>query len=132
VYGTLTANGALVVEGNAEFRGEASFEKQATFEEEVIQEGETKFIGRPTFNSDTAGFAMVKTGQDRVHVTFEQEYAQRPPVKISLGDGKFSQYHYENLTTTGFDIVLTAPTTEELKFTWMAFAVNGVKTTVNQ
>ena len=52
-------------------------------------------------------------------------------VSISLGEGKFATYSYRNVTADGFEIVLQQPAEEELKFSWIALAVDNVRTSVN-
>jgi hypothetical protein len=42
------------------------------------------FEGRPTFNKDTAGFAVVKKDASEVEIKFDKEYAQTPLINISI------------------------------------------------
>lgn len=92
---------------------------------------DVEFEGTPEFNKDAGGYAVIKTGSNRIHVQFDKEFTNRPPVKVTLSNGKFATYSYENLTTTGFDIVVQSPTSEDLTFSWIALPTNGTQTFVN-
>ena len=48
------------------------------------------FFGRPYFNSDTAGFAVVKQGQTNVEVTFDKEYSDQPIVSANISLDKIA------------------------------------------
>jgi hypothetical protein len=121
VIGNLTTNGALIVYGDV------------------------SFIGRPTFNKDTAGFAVVKKGQRKVNITFEKEYLAPPVVTanlvwdiddetISVADqlnGFFipmTNFVITKATTKGFSILLDEPAIKDAKFSWIAIAVKDAKT----
>ncbi len=132
VLGNLEAQGGLVVGGPAEFKGESVFEKLATFVGNVIFRGDVQFLGRPTFNKDTAGTAVVKAGDTEVEVQFEREY-ENPPVvtaSLNLSEDTASQvltsapsYGVISATTKGFKIRLAAAATSDLQFSWMAISV---------
>ncbi|MBI2020028.1 SH3 domain-containing protein [Candidatus Daviesbacteria bacterium] len=51
---------------------------------EVLFKGDVEFEGRPIFNKDTAGFALINKDASEVEVIFETEYAQTPLVNISI------------------------------------------------
>ena len=139
VLGKLTVQGGLTVESLAEFKGETIFEKLTSFLGDVF------FIGRPTFNRDTAGFAVIKKGQRKVNITFEKEYLVPPVVTtnlvwdiddetISVADqlnGFFipmTNFVITKATTKGFSILLDEPAIGDAKFSWIALAVKDVKT----
>ncbi len=121
----LLANSGLTVMGNAHFAGNALFDQLVTFG------GNVSFGGTATFNNDTAGYAVISSGNQVVHVEFTKPYAQPPVITISLGGGKFASYSYDNVTANGFDIVLENPATQELKFSWTATSVHDVRTASN-
>jgi hypothetical protein len=109
---------------------------------------DVEFIGRPYFNSDTAGFAQISQGDKEVTITFDKEYLDNPIVNatLSLG-GKLNdsnadsaqealvqslfdqglQYAVIKRTAKGFAIVLNKPAPENLEFSWTAFAVKNPK-----
>jgi hypothetical protein len=82
-----------------------------------------------TFNSDTAGFAVIHPTQQGVAVKFDKPYEQTPVVVVSLKNGLFEQFSYTDLTPQGFRIVLPKSATGELQFSWFAANVKDVKTT---
>ncbi len=96
VLGRLETQGGLIVGGPAEFKAPTLFEALVTFVQNVIFRGDVSFLGnvkylsditfqgRPTFNKDTAGFAVIYKDADTVEVVFEKEYAQIPLVNISI------------------------------------------------
>ena len=60
------------------------FRNVAEFFDKVIFHGDVFFVGRPTFNKDTAGFAIIKGDSNEVEVKFEKEYANEPVVNVTL------------------------------------------------
>ncbi len=114
------------------------FNKTAEFFAKVIFHSDVAFLGRPTFNKDTAGFAYVLSGQDEVEVSFAKEYATLPVVTtsvnlvggVSLNDvPAFAIY---DATTKGFKIKLAKKTGLDIGFSWMALAVEGGLPAVTQ
>jgi len=106
---------------------------------------DTIFFGRPYFNSDTAGFAVIHQGATSVDVTFDQPYLDQPIVNasISINDSSntaavidaessiFSnnvQYLVANKSVNGFTIIINKPAPTDIPFSWTAFAVKGTKT----
>lgn len=124
--------GAVIVEGPAEFRGTAFFDQIVTFGDSLLVEGDALFRGTATFNNNSAGFAIIEAGASSVHVSFTEPFDQLPIVTVSLGGGKFATYSYNNVTTTGFDIVLQTPAIERLEFTWTSSSVEAPNTFVQQ
>ncbi|MBI4035189.1 MAG: hypothetical protein HY381_02225, partial [Candidatus Chisholmbacteria bacterium] len=145
----------LVVEGPAQFKEISLFDKLVTFVGNVIFRGDISFEGRPTFNKDTAGTAVVSRGAGEVGVVFEKEYVAVPMVNISVtldfdengasaeqiaaqealeeailqGDVR---YIVTRRTTRGFVIKLNKPAPEDLKFSWTALAVKEGSVVVNR
>jgi len=99
---------------------------------------ETVFFGRPYFNSDTAGFAVVEQGQRSVDVTFEKEYLEQPVVNTTISldaPGDEETIFNENLSylvtkksVTGFTILLNKAAPIDIQFSWVALAVKNPKT----
>ena len=103
------------------------------------------FLGRPYFTTDTAGFAVVKKGTREVAVVFDKEYLEQPIVNasISLDEtidatqsaavaeaifGNDTRYLIAKKSTKGFTVLLNKSATEDIQFSWTAFAVKGAKT----
>ena len=156
VNGLATISADLNVQGNGFIQGALSVLDNITtnnllvsqfayFINDVVFKGNVRFNGTPTFNSDTAGFAIVKQGEDTVAVTFDNEYADTPIVTASitldkLGDsvsqkqledqilnGNIS-YVITQRTTQGFIIKLNKPAPEDINFSWVALSVQNAKT----
>ena len=103
------------------------------------------FFGRPYFNNDTAGFAVIAKGQQSVDVTFTNPYLADPIVSASItldssnnpaadtaavGDifNNNIQYVVTKKSTTGFTIILNKPAIDDTTFSWIALAVKDAKT----
>ena len=105
------------------------------------------FFGRPYFNSDTAGFAVIKQGAKKVDIVFTTPYLTQPVISADislesvegevLGDTTIEDaffnsginYLVTRKSVNGFTILLNQPATEDIKFSWIALAVNGAITT---
>ncbi len=124
--------GALVVKGSSTFQGTALFEQLATFNGDVQLNGLTSFNGEARFNSNTGGYAAINAGQQSVHVSFTKPFSQQPVISLTLGEGGFAQYAYRNVTSTGFDIMLSQPATENVQFSWTALSVTNPNTFIQQ
>ena len=99
-----------------------------TFENEVI------FFGRPYFNADTAGLALIRRGEQTVDVIFEKEYLTPPVVNVTPESESADVSALENLsyavarkTGKGFSIQLSRPALEDVTFNWIALAVKNAK-----
>ena len=138
-------SGGLTVGGPAEFQGPAIFKAMAQFIDKVVFRNNVEFAGQVTFNQDTAGYAIVKAGNDTVAVKFAEEYATVPVVNASLSlqqidDNKIrkasedllllsnARFIITNVTTTGFEIKIAAKTVLDIPFSWTAIAVKDAKT----
>jgi len=110
----LIAKGALIVEGPATFRQAVKFEKDAAFDGNVSIKGQT------TVGSDTAGVVTLPAGETVIKVEFSKPQTEIPIISLTLGDGKFAQYSYRNVTKDGFEIVVKTSSTDALNFSWIA------------
>jgi len=112
----------------------------SAFDKELSLKGDVIFFGRPYFTTDTGGFAVVKSGERKVDVVFEREYLEQPIVNaaISLEQDNavndeliFSNninYIITKKSVNGFTIILNKPAPEDIKFSWIALAVQNAKT----
>jgi hypothetical protein len=145
VMGNLTTNGSLIVYGPGQFKAETVFEKLAQFINNVIFKGEVSFEGRPTFNKDTAGFAVIRKGERKVDVVYDKQYANNPIVTANIlwdidkDTASITNdligfyipkwdYVIAASNTKGFSIILEEPAVTDLKFNWVAVAVKDAKT----
>ncbi|MBX4190315.1 hypothetical protein KW791_03425, partial [Candidatus Parcubacteria bacterium] len=97
------------------------------------------FFGRPYFNADTAGFAMVKEGDRNVDVEFTQEYLEQPIVNATISveeDDSISeetlfnnniQFIVTKKSVKGFTIKLNKDAPGDIRFSWIALAVKNAK-----
>lgn len=148
-FADLSLQGSLTVSGLATFGGVrldtiGAVGHAMTFLNDLI------FIGRPYVNDDTAGFALIRAGDDRVRVAFQTPYLAQPivhadvtfdaaetaglePEEVARVSAKRREERdaYLNSTirfvvveknTEGFTILLNQPTTEDLPFSWVALA----------
>ncbi|KKT21995.1 MAG: hypothetical protein UW08_C0021G0001, partial [Parcubacteria group bacterium GW2011_GWB1_43_8b] len=101
---------------------------------------DTIFFGRPYFNSDTGGFAVVSTGAKSVDVVFEKQYIDRPVVNATIvfdadspegsADSAFLndvKYAVTNSTVDGFTISLNRSAPADIQFNWMAIAIKDAR-----
>jgi hypothetical protein len=108
---------------------------------------DTVFIGRPYFNADMGGSAVVSAGHRAVDVVFDQEYLAQPIVNASIAldertdaereadptyvdgqreDAVFAeniQYLITKKSTKGFTILLRSRAETDIPFNWTALAI---------
>jgi len=116
----------------------------AYFISDVVFKGNVRFNSPPTFNSDTAGFAVIKKDSYTVQVSFAQEYTDAPVVTASialnkLGDDVVQKQLEDTVlngnlsfvltqrTTKGFLIKLNKSAPEDINFSWIALSVKDAK-----
>jgi hypothetical protein len=156
VNGFATISADLNVGGNGFFQGALNVLSDLTtknllvsqfayFINDVVFKGNVRFNSTPTFNNDTAGFAVVKQGVDTVRINFGQEYVNTPVVTASIalaktGDNTTQKtledqilngnlsYVITQRTTKGFVIRLNKPAPEDINFSWVALSVQDAKT----
>lgn len=110
---------------------------------EVISfNSQAEFIVPPIFNSDTAGFAVIREGDTRVKVEFSEPYIGEPVVNTSLAfsvmDG-ITDLFAESIFTNdikslvidsdqnGFTILINKNAPRDLRFSWTALSVKDPK-----
>ncbi len=134
---TLTVAGESTFSGETQFNGLTFFNNAATFAGPVSFGGEVAFEVPPLFNRDTAGFALIKEGDRRVEVIFEEEYAVEPIVNTTISfteedeiddtvAGAFFDANIQSIvvekSATGFTILLNKPAPRDIRFSWTALA----------
>ncbi len=116
----------------------------STFFGNVLFKKDVSIEGRTTFNSDTAGFAIVNKGSDSVEVVFDSEYTNNPIITASIAlekqtdsasqkqledavlNGNIS-YIITNRSTKGFTIRLNKAAGEDIIFSWVALSIKDAK-----
>ncbi len=102
---------------------------------------DVSFFGRPYFNVDTAGFAVVASSTQSVDVVFDREYLEQPIVNVTLSledttstermmtdTDVFAQdirFVVTKKSAKGFTILLNKPASAPVIFSWTAFAVKN-------
>ncbi len=122
----------------------SSLSGKIAFQDDVI------FFGRPYFNKDTAGFAIIREGDREVEVIFDNEYLEQPIVHITINLDKLDDddeeeqsqsYTLEELedailegdlkyivtqkSAQGFVIKLGKSAPVDMQFSWTALAVKN-------
>ena len=107
------------------------FKNMVEFFDKVIFHADVAFLGRPTFNKDTAGFATIKTGGSEVEVIFSREYPDEPVVtataQVSGGASvaDIPSYAVADVGTKGFKIRLSRALGMDVRFSWVALSVTN-------
>ncbi len=136
---SLLSIGGLSVNGATTLRGSLVVNTIGSSEDAMSIISDVWFVGRPYFNADTAGFAMVKEGAESVDVVFDKDYLEQPIVNanisIEASDSLTAdtilnsniKYVVTNKSTKGFTIKLNGASPGDLRFSWIAFAVRSAK-----
>lgn len=150
VTGTATISGDLRVSGNSMIEGILNVidtittprlivGNWASFMGKVLFREDVEFAGRPTFNTDTAGYVIIKAGSREASVHFDKPYEERPVVSASFviaptdvleqvaSDGAVMAQSYQfavkEVSEKGFTVVLNKPAEETVQLSWIALAV---------
>src|SRR6185436_12567621 len=130
VSGNATFSGLTIEAGGENLKGKITFGTAV------------EFVVPPIFSKDTAGFALIKEGDRKVRVTFEEPYAMTPVVTTSMtfestdniDDVTTDDLFAKNLNsivlekdTTGFTILLNKNAPHNVRFSWIALGVKDAK-----
>jgi hypothetical protein len=134
---------SLSVSGQAVLRGGLLVNTIGTDNSVLALLGDVEFFGRPYFNHDMGGTAIIKKGAKSVEIIFDKEYIESPSVvaSISFSDEATSTLEIRELAafdetlkfivtkrnTKGFTILLNKATTEDMTFMWLALAIKDSK-----
>lgn len=110
---TLDLSQGIVVNGDANFKGKSFFWDNISF------------FGRPTYNNDSAGFAVIPAGTTAVEVVFDKPYETQPVITIN------PQANVKS-TTSGFTISIDKPALQDIEFNWAAFSVKDAKKSIGK
>jgi hypothetical protein len=144
--GNLHLSAGLTVSGQTLLQGGLVVDEIGQDEGLLNILGDVVYFGRPYFTSDTAGFALIKQGQDKVDITFDREYLEQPVVNANISSNRSTttpdftldlakvlfendiRYLVVDKDEKGFSIILNKPAPKNITFSWIALAVNGSKT----
>ena len=116
------------------FRNSTEFSKSAKFDEGF------EVAGQPVFDQDTAGYAIIKKGNQSVEIQFGKKYKATPVVTASLSVQQYDnpevrkaaedlllitdlKYVVTNVTPEGFEIMMDSKAFSDIPFSWHALAV---------
>ncbi len=97
----------------------------------AVFEGNVTVMGHVMLNRDSVGQALILTGENRVQVAFEVPYDQLPIVTVTPYGAKRMDYGVENVSLTGFDIVIDPVQYTDTVFNWHAFGNREAKVFVS-
>jgi hypothetical protein len=144
----------ITVSGLATFNGGLKVDRIASLGDLTLFESDVQFIGRPYFDHDSGGFAVIAEGTQGIRVTFERAYVAQPVVNAMISletpdpvDGVtdaalqavlnakaqeiFSsdvRFLITDKNREGFTILLNKSAPFDLRFSWIALAVKDAKT----
>ena len=138
----LAAENGLSVSGLTILNGGLAVDEIRSSGELISFMSDTFFFGKPYFNSDTGGFAVVRQGDTSVDVKFDKDYLDPPIVNasISMDDAALESaavssifsndvnYVVTKKNAHGFTIRLNKPAPTDIGFSWIALAVKNAKT----
>ncbi len=147
----LNLDGGLTVSGLSILSGGLRVDQIGSIGDAIEFLSDAVFIGRPYFNADTAGFAVIGMGGTTVEVTFDEEYLEPPVVSATIAlpaaeegreylnvetenliFGNDLRYLVSNVSTEGFTIVMDKSMTVDVPFSWIALAVKDPKTFLSE
>lgn len=97
----------------------------------AVFEGNITVMEHVVLSRDAVGQAMILTGEKKVSVTFEMPYDQLPIVTVTPYGAKRMDYGVENVSLTGFDIVIDPIQYRDAVFNWHAFGNREAKVFVS-
>ncbi len=120
------------------FRGEVEFEDTPKFKNGM------EISGTPVFDEDTAGYAVIKKGNQSVVVEFDQKYDEPPIVTATLSLQKYEdpdvraaaedlllisdvRFIVTKVSKTEFEIMMDRIADSDIPFSWHALAVEEPK-----
>jgi hypothetical protein len=153
-----TAQGGLSVASTTVFTGGLKVDSIGSIGTMLSIQSDVEFFGIPYFTSDTAGFALIKSGVQSVDVEFTHPYVAQPIINATISFEQdinpdlindpnaqeslknaaitdtqaFLQagisYAITNKSARGFTIVLNKPAPSDIKFSWISLAVRNAIT----
>jgi hypothetical protein len=130
----------LTIDKEVALRGGLKVNKIGSIADLIAIESDVNFIGRPYFNSDMGGVAVVRKGERKVRVSFEKVYIDAPVVNATITlDASSTDAQVENVlaqtggyavterSQSGFSILLGKPAPEDVTLSWSAFAIKNMR-----
>ncbi|MDB5194323.1 MAG: hypothetical protein JWN50_337 [Parcubacteria group bacterium] len=134
------ASAGLSVDRAVTLKGGLKVDSIGSITDLISIQSDVNFIGRPYFNSDTGGLAVVEQGSRKVDITFDKGYIDAPVVNATVTlDASTTDTQIENVlansagyvvtnrSQNGFSIVLGKPAAERMTFSWTALAIRNMR-----
>ncbi len=93
--------------------------------------GSVTVLDHVELSKDSVGQAVILVGATRVHVSFERAYDTLPIVTVTPHGARRMDYGVENVSLTGFDVVLDPIQYKDVLFDWHAFGEREAKVFVS-
>lgn len=128
--------------GNSNFSGLTFFKNSSEFNADVVFASNSEFKLPPIFNKDTAGFAIIKQGDEKVRVQFDNPYVVTPVVTSSMAfdatdnidESSAVDLFNNNILfaitgkdQSGFNIIINKKAPRNIRFSWMALGIRDPK-----
>lgn len=97
----------------------------------AVFEGSITVMEHVVLSRDAVGQAMILTGENRVLVAFEVPYDELPIVTVTPYGAKRMDYGVENVSLTGFEIVIDPIQYQDTIFNWHVFGNREAKVFVS-
>lgn len=144
----------LRVSGAATLAGGLHVDQITAIGDLLMIQSDVAFIGRPYFDNDTGGFAVIAAGTQGIRVVFDHPYLEQPVVNATPSfetseategvtkeqaqaelDRQIQTLFQQDIRflivdkdETGFTLLLNKTTPYDLKFSWMALAIRDART----
>lgn len=93
---------------------------------ELSISGALSIDGHIALGKDSAGEAVIKSGDTQVMVAFGSPYSEKPAITVTPEwDVNTGRYWVENVTANGFEIHINPSQSTDIGFFWHAFAQKG-------
>ncbi|GEM_PF-1079654 len=87
----------------------------------AVFEGNVTIMNHVALSRDAVGQALILAGENKVKVSFEMPYDELPIVTVTPYGVRRMDYGVENVSLTGFDIVIDPIQYKDTIFNWHAF-----------
>ena len=101
------------------FNVQTTFEQGITVLQDIVLAGRIKHT-----DQDTAGIAVIKSGDRQVHITFDRPYVTAPIINIT-SQGQKAEGYVKDVTENGFTVSVDASTSADLRFSWSAVLIQN-------
>lgn len=149
--GGLSSDPQISADTPSVFRLAVKFFEKVVFKKDVEFAGRPRFdagldiSGTPIFNKDTAGYAIIKKGNQSVEVDFEEAYNSPPVVTAALSLQQYKdsdvravaedllllsdvKYIITGVSRKSFEIKMDRKADSDIPFSWHALSVNDPAT----